>query len=294
MAKQCTARKRVKDSEWFKEKMLFGQAQETRVVLNNDQQDFLDDSLEETDDYNDLQLQAIANLKADYVDAYHLNCDDEATTNAIFMGNLCHVGSLNDDTVEPRYDSDILFEAETVAIAAACYTQNCSLIPTHYNKTPYELLRDHKPELKYLYIFVALCYLTNNFKDLGKLPPKADIGIFIGYSPSKKAYRIYNKRTRQIMETMNLQFNKLNQMAFEQLNTVGSSSSTSIDKDAPSPSTLPNIEATNSPLYSTNVETNEEVAEFDSDTFTNPFAPPDTSLAESSLRIVDASNIHTF
>ncbi|GJV51443.1 retrovirus-related pol polyprotein from transposon TNT 1-94 [Tanacetum coccineum] len=78
--------------------------------------------------------------------------------------------------------------------------------------------------------------------------------------------------------------------------TVGasSSSSTSIDKDAPSPSTSPNNEATNSPINSTNVEPIEEVAEFDNDTFTNPFAPPDTCSAELSSRIVDTSNMHTF
>ncbi|GJT83807.1 retrovirus-related pol polyprotein from transposon TNT 1-94 [Tanacetum coccineum] len=102
------------------------------------------------------------------------------------------------------------------AVATACYTQNRSLIHTYYNKTPYELLRDRKPELKYLHIFGALCYPTIDFEDLGKLQPKADIGIFIGYSPSKKAYQIYNKRTRQIMETMNVQFDKLTQMASEQ------------------------------------------------------------------------------
>ncbi|GJY88995.1 retrovirus-related pol polyprotein from transposon TNT 1-94 [Tanacetum coccineum] len=100
-------------------------------------------------------------------------------------------------------------------VATACYTQNCSFIHTRYNKTPYELLRDRKPELKYLQVFGALCYPTNNFKDLGKLQPKAEIGIFIGYSPSKKAYRIYNKRTRLIMVTMNVQFNELTQMASE-------------------------------------------------------------------------------
>ncbi|GKA47848.1 hypothetical protein Tco_0740806, partial [Tanacetum coccineum] len=76
--------------------------------------------------------------------------------------------------------------------------------------------------------------------------------------------------------------------------TVGASSSTSIDKYAPSASTSPNNEATNSPLNSTNVDINDEVAEFNSDTFTNPSAPPDTSSAESSLRIVDTSKMHTF
>ncbi|GJW71532.1 retrovirus-related pol polyprotein from transposon TNT 1-94 [Tanacetum coccineum] len=66
------------------------------------------------------------------------------------------------------------------AVTTACYTQNRSLIHPRYNKTPYELLRDRKPELKYLHIFGALCYPTNDFEDIGKLQPKADIVIFIG------------------------------------------------------------------------------------------------------------------
>ncbi|GKB70443.1 hypothetical protein Tco_0931855 [Tanacetum coccineum] len=57
------------------------------------------------------QLQATTNFKADHVDAYDSDCDDEATTNAIFMANLSPVGSLNDDTVAPRYDSDTLSES---------------------------------------------------------------------------------------------------------------------------------------------------------------------------------------
>ncbi|GKG40980.1 hypothetical protein Tco_0470192, partial [Tanacetum coccineum] len=37
-------------------------------------------------------------------------------------------------------------------------------------------------------------YPTNDSEDLGKLQPTADIGIFVGYAPSRKGYRIYNKR----------------------------------------------------------------------------------------------------
>ncbi|GKE64546.1 retrovirus-related pol polyprotein from transposon TNT 1-94 [Tanacetum coccineum] len=44
------------------------------------------------------------------------------------------------------------------------------------------------------YESVALCYPNNDSGDLGKLQAKADIGIFIGYAPKKKAYRIYNQR----------------------------------------------------------------------------------------------------
>ena len=88
------------------------------------------------------------------------------------------------------------------AVATACYTQNRSLIHYVHNKTPYELVHNRKPDLSFLRVFGALCYPTNDSEDLGKLKVKVDIGIFVGYASYKKGYRIYNKRTRQIMETI--------------------------------------------------------------------------------------------
>ncbi|GKD57367.1 retrovirus-related pol polyprotein from transposon TNT 1-94, partial [Tanacetum coccineum] len=101
------------------------------------------------------------------------------------------------------------------AVSTACYTQNRSLIRLQNNKTPYELIHDKKPNLSFLHVFGLLCYLTNNSEDLGKLKPKADIGIFVGYAPAKKAYQIYNRRTRMIMETIHVTFDELTAMASE-------------------------------------------------------------------------------
>ncbi|GJU46082.1 retrovirus-related pol polyprotein from transposon TNT 1-94 [Tanacetum coccineum] len=67
------------------------------------------------------------------------------------------------------------------AVATACFTQNRSIIHTRYNKTPYELLRGRKPNIAYFHVFGSLCYPTNDRDDLGKMKPKADIGVFIGY-----------------------------------------------------------------------------------------------------------------
>nr|GEW82217.1 hypothetical protein [Tanacetum cinerariifolium] len=64
-------------------------------------------------------------------------------------------------------------------VATACYTQNRSLIHTRHNETPYELVHGKKPDLTFLCISCALCYPTNDIEDLGKLKPKADIGIFV-------------------------------------------------------------------------------------------------------------------
>ncbi|GKE82637.1 retrovirus-related pol polyprotein from transposon TNT 1-94 [Tanacetum coccineum] len=95
------------------------------------------------------------------------------------------------------------------AVATACYTQNCSLIHTRHDKTPYELVHNKKPDLTFFRVFGALCYPTNDSENLGKLQPRAGIGIFIGYAPSRKGYRIYNKQTRQIIETIHVQFDEL-------------------------------------------------------------------------------------
>ncbi|GJR13990.1 retrovirus-related pol polyprotein from transposon TNT 1-94 [Tanacetum coccineum] len=109
------------------------------------------------------------------------------------------------------------------AVATACYTQNRSMIRRRHGKTPYELLHDKPPDLSYLHVFGALCYPTNDSENLGKLQPKADIGIFIGYAPTKKAFRIYNRRTRRIIETIHVDFDKL---PLENLATEHSSSGT--------------------------------------------------------------------
>nr|GFD16135.1 hypothetical protein [Tanacetum cinerariifolium] len=74
------------------------------------------------------------------------------------------------------------------AVATACYTQNRSIIRLRHEKTPYELLQSKIYDLSFFHVFGALCYPTNNSEILGKLQPKADIGIFIGYAPTKKAF----------------------------------------------------------------------------------------------------------
>ncbi|GKB34886.1 retrovirus-related pol polyprotein from transposon TNT 1-94 [Tanacetum coccineum] len=105
------------------------------------------------------------------------------------------------------------------ASATTYYTKNRLLIRKHHNKTPYELLHNKKLDLSYLHVFGALCYPTNDIEDLGKLKPKENIGIFVGYAPTKKAYRIYNKRTRLIIESIHVDFDELIAMASEKFSS---------------------------------------------------------------------------
>ncbi|GJU90878.1 retrovirus-related pol polyprotein from transposon TNT 1-94 [Tanacetum coccineum] len=79
-----------------------------------------------------------------------------------------------------------------------------------------EAIATAKPDISFLHVFGALCYPKNDREDIGKLGAKGDIGFFIGYSADSCAYRVYNRRTKKIMETMNVTFDELSAMAFEQ------------------------------------------------------------------------------
>nr|GEY47423.1 hypothetical protein [Tanacetum cinerariifolium] len=85
-----------------------------------------------------------------------------------------------------------------------------------FNKTPYDLINGRKLDISFLHVFGALCYPKNDREDIGKLGAKGDIGFFIGYSTDSCAFRVYNRRTKKIMETMNVSFDELLAMAFKQ------------------------------------------------------------------------------
>nr|GEV36484.1 hypothetical protein [Tanacetum cinerariifolium] len=168
----------------------------------------------------------------------------------------------------------------------------------------------------------------NDREDIGKLGAKGDIGFFIGYSADSCAYRIYNRRTKKIMETMNDSFDELSAMAFEQRSskpglqsmTSGQISSgldltyapSTITKQQPTEGELdllfkamyndyfggqPSAVVENVPPAQEPQDVDElnSNAMVDGNTFVNPFANPSTSAAESSSsQNVDPSNMHSF
>nr|GEW21489.1 retrovirus-related Pol polyprotein from transposon TNT 1-94 [Tanacetum cinerariifolium] len=138
------------------------------------------------------------------------------------------VGISHETSVARSPQQNGVVERRNQAVATACYTQNRSIIRLRHEKTPYGLLHNKLPDLSFLHVFGALCYPTNDSENLGKLQPKADIGIFIGYAPTKKAFRIYNRRTRRIVETINVDFDALTAIASEQ-----SSSGPTLNEMAP-------------------------------------------------------------
>nr|GEY32189.1 hypothetical protein [Tanacetum cinerariifolium] len=79
----------------------------------------------------------------------------------------------------------LFFWAE--AITTVCFTQNRSLVIPRHEKTPYH--------------------------------EKGDACIFVGYSTQSRSYRVFNKRTRVIMESIQVNFDELPHMASNQVSS---------------------------------------------------------------------------
>nr|GEX39433.1 retrovirus-related Pol polyprotein from transposon TNT 1-94 [Tanacetum cinerariifolium] len=104
------------------------------------------------------------------------------------------------------------------AIATACFTQNRSLVIPRHEKIPYHIINDWKPSVKFFYIFCSLCYIVKDGENLDKMKEKGDACIFVGYSTQSRAYRVFNKRTRVIVETIHVNFDELPHMASDHVN----------------------------------------------------------------------------
>nr|GEX04286.1 hypothetical protein [Tanacetum cinerariifolium] len=197
------------------------------------------------------------------------------------------------------------------AITTAYLTQNRSIIHRRFNKTPYELINERKLDISFLHVFGALCYPKNDREDIGKLSAKGDIGFFISYSADSCAFRVYNRRTKKIIKTINVSFDELSAMAFEQHSSKpGLQSMTSRELDLlfeamyddyiggqPSSAsrTVLAAQAHQASLQPKTCTDNVSNAMFDENSFVNPFANPSTNAAESSSsHYVDPSNMHTF
>nr|GEW94178.1 hypothetical protein [Tanacetum cinerariifolium] len=175
----------------------------------------------------------------------------------------------------------LFFWAE--AIATACYTQNRSIIIMTHDKMAYHIINDRKPSIKHLHIFGCICYLTRDGENSNKMKEKGDTCILVGYSTQSKGYRVYNKRTRLLVESIHIRFDEIKEM-----------SETSIANDT---SGLVPQRQKASDYDNSDPENNDDQAEeehLQDDKFTNPFCTPLQKVDESSSHNIGNLNVHDF
>jgi hypothetical protein len=92
------------------------------------------------------------------------------------------------------------------AVNTACHVGNRVFLRVGSTMTPYEILLGKKPTVKYFHVFGCICYILNDREYLSKFDSKSDKAIFLGYSTNSRAYRVYNLKTKSVMESINVVF----------------------------------------------------------------------------------------
>ena len=93
------------------------------------------------------------------------------------------------------------------AVNTACHTLNRVYFRPDSKKTLYELWKGKKPVVKYFRIFGSDCYILRDRKNIEKFDAKSDKGYFLGYFSTSRTYKVYNLRTKTVMESSNVVIN---------------------------------------------------------------------------------------
>ncbi|GJZ60184.1 retrovirus-related pol polyprotein from transposon TNT 1-94 [Tanacetum coccineum] len=116
-----------------------------------------------------------------------------------------------DETPEVLKDFLTMIQRTSSASIQPLYTQNRSIILSTHGKMAYTII-DRKPSIKHFTFFVATCYITRDGENLDKMKEKGDPCVMVGYSTQSKGYRVYNKRTRLIAESIHIKFDEIKEM----------------------------------------------------------------------------------
>lgn len=93
---------------------------------------------------------------------------------------------------------------QTEALNTTCHIHNCIALRLGTSKTNYEIWKRQKPNVKYFHIFGSLCHILGDREVHHKQNSKSYQGIFLGYSTNSQVYRVYNQRTKVVMESINI------------------------------------------------------------------------------------------
>ncbi|KAJ9545061.1 hypothetical protein OSB04_024768 [Centaurea solstitialis] len=92
------------------------------------------------------------------------------------------------------------------AVSTACYTQNRCLVVKRFGKTPYHLMYNTCPNIKFFHVFGCKCFVLNHREPVGKFDPKGDSAIYIVYAWDTVPYKVYIPRTKLVVVSTNVRF----------------------------------------------------------------------------------------
>ena len=115
------------------------------------------------------------------------------------------------------YNKDVARNLWGEVVNTACRTVNRVYFRLGTKKTPNELWKGRKPNVKYFKIFGSTCFILKDRENVDKFDSPSNERIFLGYSSTSKAYQVYNRRNKKVMETVNVVIDEVSDSGSEKI-----------------------------------------------------------------------------
>nr|GEV30976.1 hypothetical protein [Tanacetum cinerariifolium] len=185
----------------------------------------------------------------------------------------------------------LFFWAE--AIATSCFTQNCSLVIPRHEKTPYHIINDRKPSVKFFHIFGSLCYIVRDGEYLDKMKEKDKT-----VTTSNELDLLFSPMFAELLNGSSQVVSKSSAVSTgdapnqrQQQHTTPLNNQTTTKPTCQVPTQAPSVVSTENMNQAEMIAKNAQIA---NDAFINIFSTPVQDRGETSSRPVNSSNMHTF
>ncbi|GJZ13772.1 retrovirus-related pol polyprotein from transposon TNT 1-94 [Tanacetum coccineum] len=124
---------------------------------------------------------------------------------------------------------------------------------------------------------------------------KGDPCVMVGYSTQSKGYRVYNKRTRLIVESIHIKFDKIKEMMSDHNSSDLEPQRQEMSVENVTSGLIPQGQkGNNNDQAKENNNNHAPNASLQEDEFINPFCTRVQEIGESSSRNIDNTDVHSF
>jgi hypothetical protein len=92
----------------------------------------------------------------------------------------------------------------TQAVHTTIHIKNKVILRNNTDKNPYELWKGRPTNVKHFRVFGSKCYIKREDGRMEKFDSRVDKGVLFGYSSTRKAYKCYNLRLNNVVESINV------------------------------------------------------------------------------------------
>ncbi|KAI3821633.1 hypothetical protein L1987_09202 [Smallanthus sonchifolius] len=136
--------------------------------------------------------------------------DETPETLKIHLLQIENLFNLSVKTIRSDHGTEFKNVIQDSFCESSQYRMFCAKSSSHHQKLQQDTMYKRKPVIDFFRKFRCVCTMLNTSDQLNKFEAKADEYYFMGYSSNQRAFHVYNKRRRIVLESIDISWHESN------------------------------------------------------------------------------------